>query len=78
MSSEKEGRNMTSAHDAHRPTEKEIEALYARAARETEDEWVRQLVGVDRPVSEREAEQALEGLFARWTGRPETHGPAEE
>ncbi|USY17871.1 hypothetical protein NE857_21390 [Nocardiopsis exhalans] len=57
-----------SALDAPRPLQREIEALYSRVARETEDKWVRQLVGVDRPVSEQEAEQALEDLFARWAG----------
>ncbi|WP_255404872.1 hypothetical protein [Nocardiopsis sp. JB363] len=41
-----------SAFDAHRPAQREIEALYSRVARETEDGRVRQLVGVDRPVSE--------------------------
>ncbi|GAA1100307.1 hypothetical protein [Nocardiopsis metallicus] len=67
-----------SALDAHRPTQREIEALYSRAARETGDKWVRQLVGVDRPVSEQEAEQALEDLFARWVGLAHAHRPTGE
>lgn len=64
-----------SAHDAHGPTEEEIADLYTRVAREAADEWVRQLVGVDRPVSEQEAEQALEDLFDRWASPTHAHRP---
>lgn len=67
-----------SAFDAHRPVQREIEALYSRVARETEDGRVRQLMGVDRPVSEQEAEQALEDLFARWAGLTHAHRPTGE
>jgi hypothetical protein len=77
MSADKEGKSV-SALDAHRPPQREIEALYSRVARETEGEWVRQLVGVDRPVSEQEAEQALEDLFARWAGLAHAHRPTRE
>lgn len=77
MSADKEGKSM-SAFDAHRPVQREIEALYSRVARETEDGRVRQLMGVDRPVSEQEAEQALEDLFARWAGLTHAHRPTGE
>lgn len=47
-------------------TREDMEELYSKLAREQEEGWVRSLVGVARPVTEQEKEQALGALFDRW------------
>lgn len=49
-----------SEHSTHSIDEKYVVELYRAAAREQEGQWVCELLGVDRPVSEREREQAME------------------
>ncbi|MFE3456023.1 hypothetical protein ACFXKD_00655 [Nocardiopsis aegyptia] len=44
----------------------DLQTLYTEAARATEEEWVRELAGVDGPVTREEREQALGALFDQW------------
>lgn len=46
--------------------EEEVEELYSALAYELGREWVRELAGADRPLTDQESEQVLGDLFDRW------------
>ncbi|MEU5858902.1 hypothetical protein [Nocardiopsis dassonvillei] len=50
----------------------DLRRLYAEAAHAAEEQWVRELIGTDQPVTPREREQALGELFDRWASPPES------
>jgi hypothetical protein len=57
-------------------TREDVDEQYSKPACEQEQEWVRSLVGVARPVTAQESERALGALFDRWfptAGSPWSH-----
>ena len=48
--------------------------LYAEAARAAEEQWIRELVGPDQPVTPQAQERALGALFDRWVSSSSSQG----